>query len=69
MTPAVRVETYSGYTADERPVRLWVDERRVEVVEIEDRYYQPGYRKHSGGASGALTSCLLVRMAAAGDRQ
>ena len=38
----VRVECYSGYKADERPVRILFDEKTLEVVEIEDRWYAPG---------------------------
>ena len=38
----VRVECYSGFKADERPVRLWLGERVLDVVEIEDRWYSPG---------------------------
>ena len=39
---AVRVETYSGYKADERPVRLHLGERTLEVTAVEDRWYSPG---------------------------
>ena len=38
----VRVECYSGFKADERPVRLHLGARVLEVVEIEDRWYSPG---------------------------
>lgn len=38
----VRVETYSGYKADERPVRFRLGERDLEVVAVEDRWYSPG---------------------------
>jgi hypothetical protein len=38
----VQVETYSGYKADERPVRVTVDDRVHEVAEVEDRWYSPG---------------------------
>ncbi|HEX4545456.1 MAG TPA: hypothetical protein VH110_03785 [Candidatus Acidoferrum sp.] len=38
----VRVECYSGYKADERPVRLQLGTRTFEVVAIEDRWYSPG---------------------------
>jgi hypothetical protein len=34
----LRVETYSGYTADERPVALRLGERRIAVREILDRW-------------------------------
>ena len=43
MEKTVKVETYSGYKADEYPVRFWIDELRIEVLEIEDRWYSPGF--------------------------
>lgn len=39
---SVRVETYSGFKADERPVRMHLGERTLEVVALEDRWYSPG---------------------------
>ena len=38
----VRVESYAGYKGDERPVRLYFREKALEVVETEDRWYEPG---------------------------
>ena len=38
----VQVETYSGYKADERPVRVTIDGQANKVAEIEDRWYSPG---------------------------
>jgi len=38
----VRVETYSGFKADERPLRLQLGERTLEVAAVEDRWYSPG---------------------------
>jgi hypothetical protein len=40
--PLVRVETYSGFKADERPVRLHLGQRTLEVVAVEGRWYSPG---------------------------
>ena len=40
--PIVRVECYSGYKADERPVRLHLGTHTYEVRAIEDRWYHPG---------------------------
>jgi hypothetical protein len=37
----LRVETYSGYKADERPLRFTVGERRYEVREVLDQWYGP----------------------------
>ncbi|HEX8765374.1 MAG TPA: hypothetical protein VF740_09455 [Candidatus Acidoferrum sp.] len=38
----VRVETYSGCKADERPLRLHLGDRTLEVATVEDRWYSPG---------------------------
>lgn len=37
----VRVECYSGYKGDERPVRFQVRERTFIVEELLDRWYGP----------------------------
>ena len=37
----VRVESYAGYRADERPVRFQMGERWLAVVEVLDRWYDP----------------------------
>ncbi len=38
----IRVECYSGYKADERPLRLKLTDGAREVVAVEDRWYSPG---------------------------
>lgn len=38
----VEVECYAGYRGDERPVRLRLGHRVLDVVEVEDRWYSPG---------------------------
>ena len=38
----LRVECYAGYKGDERPLRLHLGERTLEVVAVEDRWYSPG---------------------------
>jgi len=38
----LHVECYSGYKADERPLRLNLKNEPREVVAIEDRWYSPG---------------------------
>ena len=38
----VRVECYSGYKGDERPVRVHLGDRSLQIVAIEDRWYSPG---------------------------
>ena len=38
----VRVDCYSGYKADERPMSVRLNDGVREIVEIEDRWYSPG---------------------------
>jgi hypothetical protein len=38
----ISVESYSGYKADERPLRLNLTDGPREIVAIEDRWYSPG---------------------------
>ena len=38
----VRVECYSGYKTDERPLRLKLKTGAKEITRIEDRWYSPG---------------------------
>ena len=38
----MRVECYSGYKGDERPVKLQLGDQMVVITEIEDRWYSPG---------------------------
>jgi hypothetical protein len=38
----VQVEAYSGYRADERPLRFRLGERWYGVREVVDRWYSPG---------------------------
>lgn len=37
----IEVESYSGYRADERPLRFVMSGSTYEVVELEDRWYSP----------------------------
>jgi hypothetical protein len=39
---SVRVECYAGYKAEERPVRIVFEAQRLEIAEVEDRWYSPG---------------------------
>lgn len=39
---AVRVECYSGYKGDERPLHVWLGGTRLDVESVEDRWYSPG---------------------------
>jgi hypothetical protein len=38
---SMKIETYSGYKADEYPLRFWIENRPIEVLEVEDRWYSP----------------------------
>lgn len=38
----VEVQTYSGFKADERPLRLKLGQQTLEILEVEDRWYSPG---------------------------
>lgn len=40
----VRVECYAGYRGEERPLCFYLNQRRVEVVEIIDQWHGPDYR-------------------------
>jgi hypothetical protein len=37
----LRVKTYSGHKADERPISFSLGNRELSVVEVVDRYYDP----------------------------
>jgi hypothetical protein len=41
---AFRVECYSGHRGEESPRALIIDERRIDVVEILDRWLAPDHR-------------------------
>ena len=48
---SVRVESYSGYSAEETPRRFEVDGEMVEVVEVVERWRTPlesGFRVRAG---------------------
>jgi hypothetical protein len=38
----IHVECYAGYKGDERPVKLQIADRMLDVAEVEDRWYSPG---------------------------
>ena len=40
----VRVECYAGYREEETPRRFFLGQRKIEVVEILDRWLAPGHR-------------------------
>ena len=37
----IEVESYSGFRADERPLRFVMSGCAYEVIEVEDRWYSP----------------------------
>lgn len=41
---SVRVECYAGYRGEQTPRRFSVDDRRVEVREVLDRWLDPDHR-------------------------
>jgi hypothetical protein len=41
MSLPIYVDAYSGYRANERPVRFTVDEQMFEIAQVEDRWYEP----------------------------
>lgn len=40
----LRVECYSGYRGEETPRRFFIGDRRLEVVEVLDRWLAPAHR-------------------------
>ncbi len=38
----IQVESYAGYKADERPLRLRLEQEVLEIAEVADRWYSPG---------------------------
>ena len=42
--PILSVECYAGYRADESPKRFFIGTRKIEIVEILDRWLDPDYR-------------------------
>jgi hypothetical protein len=40
----IRVECYAGHRADESPVRFFLGERKIEAVQIIDRWMGPDHR-------------------------
>jgi hypothetical protein len=47
---AIKVECHSGYKANERPLAFFFQERRREVAEVVDRWYEGGLKAGSPGA-------------------
>lgn len=63
---AIRVECYAGYRGEQTPVRFYMGERKIEVLEVIDRWLGPDHRyfKLKGDDDGVY----IVRFdAAAGE--
>ena len=41
---SIKVESYAGAQAEEHPVRLYIDRRKVEIISVEKRWLSPGTR-------------------------
>ncbi len=41
---AIRVECYAGYRGEQEPRAFWLGERRLEALEIVDRWLAPDHR-------------------------
>jgi hypothetical protein len=61
----IRVECYSGYKADQRPLRFWLDDREYAVTGILDQWYGPGYTYFRLRASDGHV--YILRHATSGD--
>jgi hypothetical protein len=40
----IRVECHAGYRGEQRPLRFFLNQRRIEVIEIIDQWHGPDYR-------------------------
>jgi hypothetical protein len=41
---SIRVECYAGYKGEESPRRFYIHDRKVEIMEIVDRWLAPDHR-------------------------
>jgi hypothetical protein len=65
-TMGVKVDCYAGYRGEETPRRFEIDGRRVEVVEMIDRWFGPDHRYFKvRGDDGAV---YLLRVDDTADR-
>jgi len=44
MAVSVHVECYAGYRGEETPRRIYLNDRRIEVVAVSDRWLGPDHR-------------------------
>ena len=40
----IRVECHAGYRGEERPIRFFLKQRCIEILDIIDQWYGPDYR-------------------------
>jgi hypothetical protein len=40
----IRVECYAGYRDEETPRVFYLDDRRIEIIEVLDRWFAPEHR-------------------------
>ena len=55
----IRVESYAGHRSDETPRRFFIGDRRVEVIDVLDRWLAPEQRyfKLRGDDDGVYILC------------
>ncbi|MEE9542925.1 MAG: hypothetical protein V3V95_04000 [Thermodesulfobacteriota bacterium] len=58
----IKVETYSGYKADERPTSFIIRERVLKVKECLDQWYGEGYAYFKVGADDGYTYIIRHEM-------
>ena len=61
MSKKITVYTHSGFKADEYPLRFEVDGTRLEVIAVEDRWYDPSYEAFKVFADDGATYILRNR--------
>jgi hypothetical protein len=61
----LRVECYAGWRGEETPRRFFLGERRIEVVEVVDRWLAPEHRYFK--VRGDDDALYILRQDAAGD--
>ena len=61
----IRVESYAGHRGEETPRRFHIGERRIEVVEVIDRWHAPDHRYFKIKGDDLATYILRHDMGAA----
>ena len=56
---SIRVECYAGYRADERPIRFYLADRAIDVVDVLDRWIGVDHRYFK--VQGADTGTYILR--------